>query len=115
MNSNSTSPTRLSTASTLWDGHRIGRLHAIPKKIPVTPGMQAMNSPRVKVLSSPVGEGFKNMRTGIGSPEFWEITPMTLSSLNVLISRSCPHGGDTTGALQEEGSVNGMHPGRAAV
>lgn len=31
MDSNSTSPTRLSTASTLWDERRIGRLHAVPK------------------------------------------------------------------------------------
>lgn len=119
MNFDSTSPTRLSTVSTLWDEHRIGRLQAIPKKRSINPGMQVMNSPGGKVLTSPVGKGFKNMRTGMGSPAFRGTTTMALSSLNVLITRSCPDGGDTAGALQEEGSVMGCcstrYPCRAAV
>lgn len=97
---------RLGSVSTLWEEHRIGGLQAIPKKIPLTPGMQAMNHPRGKLPVLSCGEGIQtNMRTGMGSPAFWGITPMTL--LNVLITRSYPDGGESTGALQEEASVTG--------
>lgn len=71
VNSSSTSPARLGTGSALRDGHRLGRLQAIPKKASVIPGTPVTNDPggRVPVLSC--GEGIQtNTRTGIGSPAF---------------------------------------------
>lgn len=64
-----------SSCHTMWWTHSwVGRLQAIAKKI----YMQVINCPKrmVPVLSS--GEGTQtNMRTGIGSPAFGGVTPMT--------------------------------------
>ena len=72
VNTLSTSPARLGTGSTLWDGHRLGRLQAIPKKISVIPGTRVINDPGRKVPVLSCGEGVQtNMRTGIGPAAFW--------------------------------------------
>lgn len=97
-----------SSCHTMWWTHSwVGRLQAIAKKI----YMQVINCPKrmVPVLSS--GEGTQtNMRTGIGSPAFggshqWPFT--SLGGKNVLITKRCQDGGDTTGALQEGDVVIG--------
>lgn len=86
-----------SSCHTMWWTHSwVGRLQAIPKKI----YMQAINCPKRMVpVLSPGGGTQTNMRTGIASPAFWGSHQWPFTSLdgkNVLITKSCQDGGDTT-------------------